>query len=235
MAPENSLRTEYCAQVLKLDPTFEADRILELRRKRKEGRLTTESDERGHAHPGKIEQQVTRRQAEQALENAAQNFWEEDEQTLSQRLKALELENFPELHRYRNRLLRVLRHRNEFNYVLTDNEVELHIIDSLRNTLVASEKESSRIIRSITQEPRHPNVVKRIQRFSRRIRRDHPELFSLAERWFEKFETIRRDKRDSRGTRPSKITASAILFMCIGIPSVIKLVVTLVKWISEMR
>ncbi len=228
MPTDVGLRNAYVSEVLALDPAVDLERIIALRRRFLEGARGPALSERRRA-TGTVEtEESVRERADRILTGIREGFWNADRAQTQARLIALDLEELPDLARYRDRLLLVTELREDADELLEHPEVDESFASALRAILVAPERIAVQLRQRYIQSSTRGSAISTNKRALRAVRAEYPELHELEKPWFKKISSAKKDRKDSRALRGG--------LGCIGIYFLIKLgayvIGAIAKWLE---
>lgn len=199
METEMTPGDEYLAEVLALDPSVEAANIIARRREHLSsggrGRKAGKARKPLAALP--LVGRPDRQAAESSLGEVHDSFWSTQGNSVRTRLEGFDLNEFPDLQRYRQRLLRVNDLRSEFNAFEEDTRVDRQFASTLGAVLIAPEHRAAEL------RQRHVNLSASASfwsksRRSAKVLAKYSGLHTLESSWCDRIRNARKDRQDSR-------------------------------------
>jgi len=209
---KDAARDAYLEEIFALDPCRDEERVLALRNAylKQSGHpsqdglvAAVESASLGggtFSEEGE-QSESNRARAERALAGIREQFWESSGPKLEAQLGSLELDELPDLARYRARLLRVAANHERVLGLVAELAINEQLAEVIRMVLIAPERTAAELrakyIRASVEEGR----TREDKRSIAVLEKQFPELHALEEAWFKKFRTAKKDRKDSRKIR----------------------------------
>ncbi len=169
--------TAYLQRVLRLNPLFEAEKVI-AERKRFLGIVDL-----GEA--AAAENQELRTKVSRKINQIRGAFWTGGAERLQRQLSSLPVDKFPDLKATVERLLRVLDIRPEFPQLLDHPSTVKGIFSAFKDAATASRKEAARIRQATLPKVNSSNRRRRAYKMARRVKRQFPELYELDRQWWD--------------------------------------------------
>jgi len=172
----------YLRGVLKLDPQFDARRIVALRAAHLDGSPPPPPDEDGNLAARRLEQIA-------ALARIRNGFWSAEERQLAEELDAIDAQRFPELLPEVVRLRRAAAVRGELESLAGERGRAVHFVRLLRDVCTASPREAAAMreasisaLRS-AQTPEDRRLRRDCRRIARQVSLHCPILSAFEGAW----------------------------------------------------
>ena len=209
---KDAARAAYLEQLFALDPCMDEERVLALRSAflKESGHPSEEGLVAaieagafgGSAFAEESEQsESSRAGAERFLAEIRDQFWQSSGPELEARLVALEIDDLPDLARYRDRLLRVAANFEELVGLEQEHALSEEFAEAVREVLIAPERTAAELRSRFIRASVAANRTREDGQSVAAIKKGFPELYALEEAWFRKIRTAKKDQKDSRRIR----------------------------------
>ena len=209
---KGAARDAYLEEVFALNPCVDEERVLALRgaylkksgHPSKDGLVAAvETGTLGTDASGQegAQSESNRSRAERVLADIRLQFWESSGPEIEARLVSLEIDELPDLARYRDRLLRVAANHDSVHALAEEESFGEEFVEAIQEVLIVPERSAAELRAKYIRA----SVVKKRTRVDRQsvavLKKHFPELYALEETWFKKIRTAKKDRKDSRKMR----------------------------------
>lgn len=180
MKPRTSAeRTQYLRRALKINPMFQAEELLLLR----ERYHRTLQEPKTQTSSATASEEL-RDQNNREIQAIRDEFWQLELNSLSRRLKKLDLDKFPDLQNAADRLLMIAAHRNLLPVIAQQREFDPVLFKKLKQILVSSPRDAGSIKEDALLKLMRHERISQVQKFVKKIKRIAPEIYDLEADWF---------------------------------------------------
>jgi hypothetical protein len=178
-AKTDAERSQYLAQVLRQNPLRNAPDILEAR-----NRFRGVTANGATANSG-VDLYERREEAARAIAELREEFWSLDLNTLSRRLKGLELGKFPDLQNAARRMSVVAGIRAKLPKLTADSNFDGAFFSHLKSIWVVSPRDAAPIKDQVMRDFEKPAKLRKAQAMIGMLENELPEVYALDEDWLD--------------------------------------------------